>query len=56
MNWLCSVRDAYRPAGNSAAHSPPMPGCRAATFGTRRDYLAMASPLRTGNSLIGTSS
>jgi len=41
-----SPRDAYRLAGNSAAHSPPVPGGRAATFGTWRDYLAMTGPLR----------
>lgn len=54
MNWMCSVLDGYRLMSNSDAHSPPMLGREATTFGTHLDYFAMADALRTGNGLIGT--
>jgi len=54
MNWMCSALDGYRLMSNSDAHSPPMLGREATTFGTRLDYFAMADALRTGNGLIGT--
>ena len=54
MNWRCSVLDGYRLVSNSDAHSPPMLGREATTFGTALDYFAMADGLRTGNGLIGT--
>src|SRR6266700_5144169 len=54
MNWRCSSLDAYRLVSNSDAHSPPMLGREATTFGTQLDYFAMADALRTGNGLIGT--
>ncbi len=54
MNWMCSALDAYRLISNSDAHSPPMLGREATTFGTRIDYFAMAEALRTGDGLIGT--
>jgi ATP-dependent DNA helicase UvrD/PcrA len=54
MNWRCSVLDGYRLVSNSDAHSPPMLGREATTFGTDLDYFAMADGLRTGNGLIGT--
>ncbi|HEV8223276.1 MAG TPA: UvrD-helicase domain-containing protein [Streptosporangiaceae bacterium] len=54
MNWRCSVLDGYRLVSNSDAHSPPMLGREATTFGTELDYFAMADGLRTGNGLIGT--
>jgi len=54
MNWRCSSLDAYRLVSNSDAHSPPMLGREATTFGTGLDYFAMAGALRTGDGLIGT--
>ncbi len=54
MNWMCSGLDAYQLMSNSDAHSPPMLGREATTFGTRLDYFAMAGALRTGDGLIGT--
>ncbi len=54
MNWMCSALDGYRLMSNSDAHSPPMLGREATTFGTQLDYFAMADALRTGNGLIGT--
>ncbi len=54
MNWMCSALDAYRLMSNSDAHSPPMLGREATTFGTCLDYFAMAGALRTGDGLIGT--
>jgi DNA helicase-2/ATP-dependent DNA helicase PcrA len=54
MNWMCSALDGYRLMSNSDAHSPPMLGREATTFGTHLDYFAMAGALRTGNGLIGT--
>jgi DNA helicase-2/ATP-dependent DNA helicase PcrA len=54
MNWMCSSLDTYRLMSNSDAHSPPMLGREATTFGTRLDYFAMADALRTGDGLIGT--
>jgi DNA helicase-2/ATP-dependent DNA helicase PcrA len=54
MNWRCSSLDAYRLVSNSDAHSPPMLGREATTFGTPLDYFAMADALRTGKGLIGT--
>jgi DNA helicase-2/ATP-dependent DNA helicase PcrA len=54
MNWMCSALDAYRLMSNSDAHSPPMLGREATTFGTGLDYFAMSGALRTGNGLIGT--
>jgi hypothetical protein len=40
--------------GNSDAHSPPMLGGEATTFGTCLDCFAMAAVPRTGDGLIGT--
>ena len=54
MNWQCSSLDGYRLVSNSDAHSPPMLGREATTFGTPLDYFAMADALRTGDGLIGT--
>jgi DNA helicase II / ATP-dependent DNA helicase PcrA len=54
MNWLCSALDSYRLVSNSDAHSPPMIGREATTFGTELDYFAMADALRTGSGLAGT--
>ncbi len=54
MNWMCSALDAYRLMSNSDAHSPPMLGREATTFGTGLDYFAMSGALRTGDGLIGT--
>jgi DNA helicase II / ATP-dependent DNA helicase PcrA len=54
MNWMCSALDGYRLVSNSDAHSPPMIGREATTFGTELDYFAMAAALRTGTGLIGT--
>ena len=54
MNWMCSGLDAYRLMSNSDAHSPPMLGREATTFGTPLDYFAMSGALRTGDGLIGT--
>jgi DNA helicase II / ATP-dependent DNA helicase PcrA len=54
MNWQCSSLDAYRLVSNSDAHSPPMLGREATTFGTPLDYFTMADALRTGDGLIGT--
>jgi uncharacterized protein (TIGR00375 family) len=54
MNWRCSSLDGYRLVSNSDAHSPPMLGREATTFGTSLDYFAMADALRTGEGLSGT--
>jgi DNA helicase II / ATP-dependent DNA helicase PcrA len=54
MNWMCSSLDGYRLVSNSDAHSPPMLGREATTFGVRLDYFAMADALRTGEGLAGT--
>jgi DNA helicase-2/ATP-dependent DNA helicase PcrA len=54
MNWMCSALDGYRLVSNSDAHSPPMIGREATTFGTELDYFAMAAALRTGTGLAGT--
>jgi ATP-dependent DNA helicase UvrD/PcrA len=54
MNWMCSALDGYRLVSNSDAHSPPMIGREATTFGTELDYFAMAAALRTGIGLAGT--
>jgi DNA helicase-2/ATP-dependent DNA helicase PcrA len=54
MNWRCSALDGYRLVSNSDAHSPPMLGREATTFGTSLDYFAMADALRTGEGLTGT--
>ncbi len=54
MNWRCSSLDGYRLVSNSDAHSPPMLGREATTFGTTLDYFAMADALRTGEGLLGT--
>jgi DNA helicase II / ATP-dependent DNA helicase PcrA len=54
MNWRCSSLDGYRLVSNSDAHSPPMLGREATTFGTSLDYFAMADALRTGDGLAGT--
>jgi uncharacterized protein (TIGR00375 family) len=54
MNWMCSALDRYRLVSNSDAHSPPMIGREATTFGTGLDYFAMAEALRTGSGLTGT--
>jgi hypothetical protein len=54
MNWMCSALDGYRLVSNSHAHSPPMLGCEATTFGTELDYFEMADALRTGTGLAGT--
>jgi uncharacterized protein (TIGR00375 family) len=54
MNWRCSALDGYRLVSNSDAHSPPMLGREATTFGTDVDYFSIARALRTGNGLIGT--
>ena len=54
MNWMCSALDGYRLVSNSDAHSPPMIGREATTFGTELDYFAMAEALRTGSGLAGT--
>jgi DNA helicase II / ATP-dependent DNA helicase PcrA len=54
MNWMCSGLDPYRLVSNSDAHSPPMIGREATTFGTGLDYFAMADALRTGSGLAGT--
>ncbi len=54
MNWRCSSLDGYRLVSNSDAHSPPMLGREATTFGASLDYFAMADALRTGDGLAGT--
>ena len=54
MNWMCSQLDGYRLVSNSDAHSPPMLGREATTFGTPVDYFAMRRALRTGEGLAGT--
>jgi ATP-dependent DNA helicase UvrD/PcrA len=54
MNWMCSALDGYRLVSNSDAHSPPMVGREATTFGTELDYFAMTRALRTGTGLLGT--
>jgi DNA helicase II / ATP-dependent DNA helicase PcrA len=54
MNWRCSSLDGYRLVSNSDAHSPPMLGREATTFGTALDFFAMADALRTGDGLAGT--
>ena len=54
MNWRCSSLDGYRLVSNSDAHSPPMLGREATTFGTALDYFAMADALRAGDGLAGT--
>jgi DNA helicase II / ATP-dependent DNA helicase PcrA len=54
MNWMCSALDGYRLVSNSDAHSPPMLGREATTFGTGLDYFEMADALRTGTGLAGT--
>jgi uncharacterized protein (TIGR00375 family) len=54
MNWMCSALDGYRLVSNSDAHSPPMIGREATTFGTELDYFAIAAALRTGAGLAGT--
>ncbi len=54
MNWTCSSLDSYRLVSNSDAHSPPMLGREATTFGTDLDYYAILAALRTGNGLDGT--
>ncbi len=54
MNWTCSRLDAYRLVSNSDAHSPPMLGREATTFGTLVDYFAIKQALRTGEGLAGT--
>ena len=54
MNWICSELDHYRLVSNSDAHSPPMIGREATTFGTTLDYFAMLRALRTGQGLAGT--
>jgi uncharacterized protein (TIGR00375 family) len=54
MNWMCSALDSYRLVSNSDAHSPPMIGREATTFGTELDYFAMAAALRSGTGLAGT--
>jgi DNA helicase II / ATP-dependent DNA helicase PcrA len=54
MNWMCSSLDGYRLVSNSDAHSPPMLGREATTFGVQLDYFAMADALRTGEGLAGT--
>ncbi len=54
MNWMCSALDRYQLVSNSDAHSPPMIGREATTFGTGLDYFAMAQALRTGSGLAGT--
>lgn len=54
MNWRCSSLDGYRLVSNSDAHSPPMLGREATTFGVSLDYFAIAQALRTGDGLAGT--
>jgi DNA helicase-2/ATP-dependent DNA helicase PcrA len=54
MNWTCSSLDSYRLVSNSDAHSPPMLGREATTFGTDLDYFAILAALRTGDGLDGT--
>ncbi len=54
MNWICSSLDRYQLVSNSDAHSPPMLGREATTFGTELDYFAMLRALRTGQGLAGT--
>ena len=54
MNWMCSSLDGFRLVSNSDAHSPPMLGREATTFGVPLDYFAMADALRTGDGLAGT--
>jgi DNA helicase-2/ATP-dependent DNA helicase PcrA len=54
MNWRCSSLDGYRLVSNSDAHSPPMLGREATTFGGAVDYFAIAAALRTGDGLAGT--
>jgi ATP-dependent DNA helicase UvrD/PcrA len=54
MNWICSALDRYQLVSNSDAHSPPMLGREATTFGTELDYFAMLRALRTGQGLAGT--
>jgi len=54
MNWICSSLDRYQLVSNSDAHSPPMLGREATTFGTELDYFAMLRALRTGQGLEGT--
>jgi uncharacterized protein (TIGR00375 family) len=54
MNWRCSSLDGYRLVSNSDAHSPPMLGREATTFGVNLDYFAIAQALRTGAGLAGT--
>jgi ATP-dependent DNA helicase UvrD/PcrA len=54
MNWRCPTLDGYRLMSNSDAHSPPMLGREATTFGTDVDYFAMREALRTGRGLAGT--
>jgi DNA helicase II / ATP-dependent DNA helicase PcrA len=54
MNWMCSSLDGFRLVSNSDAHSPPMLGREATTFGVPLDYFAMADALRTGEGLAGT--
>jgi len=51
MNWTCSSLDGYRLVSNSDAHSPPMLGREATTFGTELDYFSMADALRSGSGL-----
>jgi uncharacterized protein (TIGR00375 family) len=54
MNWRCSSLDGYQLVSNSDAHSPPMLGREATTFGGNLDYFAIAQALRTGEGLTGT--
>jgi DNA helicase II / ATP-dependent DNA helicase PcrA len=54
MNWICSGLDRYQLVSNSDAHSPPMLGREATTFGTELDYFAMLRALRTGQGLART--
>jgi len=54
MNWTCSTLDGYRLISNSDAHSPPMLGREATSFGTGLSYFEIAEALRTGTGLAGT--
>ncbi|HZR49715.1 MAG TPA: UvrD-helicase domain-containing protein [Streptosporangiaceae bacterium] len=54
MNWTCSTLDGYRLISNSDAHSPPMLGREATSFGTGLSYFEIAAALRTGTGLAGT--
>lgn len=54
MNWRVSSLDQYTLVSNSDAHSPPMLGREATSFGSQLDYFAIRDALRANDGRVQT--